>query len=301
MNRRVAFPFLTLSDAAITANPWELSLDGGDWTAVGEHLPDWDASSTIRVRRSIRVDPDLAALDLSSSPDGLRLAIVVQVGTGQGRLPRMILGRHRQPLERGAWTRDFEFAVPGWRLSVVLDILTEVILAEQPGLVTPLSPHSAGDRLWTERSRLLLEGEEPRFPIETVDLSALLGDMLASSAPWHLHWSPRDWERDFHGAVRLYLNEKAAGLLERVASQDGATLQAILADVIGQVCERFIVDPEAEAMMAGAEPGSLGAQAAAWLRKAWPDRDAAFIRSLLESQPGVFRSSLLALAELGEV
>jgi hypothetical protein len=300
VNRRLAFPFLTLSDAAVTATPWQLSLDGSDWIALGDHLPDWDASSTIHVRRSIRVDPDRAARELSSSPNGLRLIIVVQAGTGQGRLPRMILERHRQPLGDGSWVRDLEFAVPGWRLSMVLDLLTEVTLAEPPSSAAPLSPHATGDRLWADRSRLLLEGEEPRFPIETVDLSALLGDMLASSAPWHLHWSPADWERDFHGAVRLYLNEKATGLLERVESQDSATLQAILADVIGQICERFILDPEADAMMTGAEPGSLGAQATAWLRKAWPERDASYIRSVLENRPGVFRSSLLALARMEE-
>ena len=301
MNRRIAFPFLTLSDAAVTAAPWELSLNGGDWTEISGHLANWDASSTVRVRRSIRVDPDVAARDLSGLPNEVRLAIGVQVGTGQGRLPRMVLERYQQVLERDSWAHDLELAIPGSRLSIVLDLLTEITLAEQPVHATSLSPRSVGDRLWMERTRLPLEGEEPRFPIETADMSALLGDMLAASAPWHLHWSPGDWERDFHGAVRLYLNEKAAGLLERVESEDDATLQAILADVVGQVCERFILDPEAEAMMAGAEPGSLGAQAAAWLQKAWPDRDAAFIRSVLETRPGVFRSSILALAEFGEV
>lgn len=301
MNRRIAFPFLTLSDAAVTAAPWELSLNGGDWTEMSGHLANWDASSTVRVRRSIRVDPDVAARDLSGLPNEVRLAIGVQVGTGQGRLPRMVLERYQQVLERDSWGHDLELAIPGSRLSIVLDLLTEITLAEQPVHAASLSPRAVGDRLWTERTRLPLEGEEPRFPIETADMSALLGDMLATSAPWHLHWSPGDWERDFHGAVRLYLNEKAAGLLERVESEDDATLQAILADVVGQVCERFILDPEAEAMMAGAEPGSLGAQAAAWLQKAWPDRDAAFIRSVLETRPGVFRSSILALAEFGEV
>lgn len=300
MNRRVAFPFLTLTEAALAATTWEVSLDGGDWAEIGEHLPDWDPTSTMRLRRTIRVVPEIAEQDLSIPRDHLQLAIGIRVGTGQGRLPRMVLHRERRVLESGSWVQMFECEIPGRNLSVVLDLLTEVTLAAVPRFPAPLSPTAAGDRLWSDRGRTRLEGDEPRFPIETADLAALLGDATATSAPWHLHWSPRNWDRDFHGAVRLYLNEATPTFLERVESQDGPTLQVLLADVMGQICERFILDPEAVEMKGGAEPGSLGAQAVIWLRKAWPDKDTAFIRSLLENRPGVFRSAFLALAELGE-
>lgn len=301
MSGRIAFPFLTLSDAAVTATQWQVSLDAGDWTDMGEHLPDWDPSSTLRVRRTIRIDPEVAARDLSIRQDHLQLAASVRIGTGQGRLPRMILDRHRILLEPNRWEWETEFELSGRNLSVVLDLLSEVTLAIPPISPMPLSPKSSGDRLWSDITRVRLEGEEPRFPIETADFGALLGDTMGSSAPWHLHWAPWDWRRDFHGAVRLYLNEKAIEFLERIENQDGPTLQALLADVMGQICERFILDPEAPEMMERAEPGSLGAQAGTWLRKAWPDRDAAFIRSVLESRPGLFRSAILALSDLGEV
>lgn len=301
MNSRIAFPFLNLSDSAVLTTQWEVSLDGVNRTEVGEHLPDWDPSSTLQLRRTVRIAPEVASHDLSIPQDRLQLAMSVRVGTGQGRLPRMILQRHRHILDRGSWEREFEFEVPGRNLSVVLDLLTEITLAAPPRAPAQLSPKTAGDRLWSESLRLRLEGDEPRFPIETADLAALLGDATAASAPWHLHWSPQDWDRDFHGAVRLYLNDKATEFLERVENQDGPTLQVLLADVMGQICERFVLNPEAHEAMYGAEPGSLGAQAGIWLRKAWPGKDAAFIRSLLESRPGVFRSAFLALAELGEV
>ncbi|TIN79775.1 hypothetical protein [Mesorhizobium sp.] len=300
MSRRIAFPFLTLSDSAVTATSWEVSLDGSDWTDMGEHLPNWDPSSTLRLRRTIRVVPEVAARDLSLLQDHLQLAVGVRFGTGQGRLPRMILDRYRTVLEQGRWEWQTEFELPGRNLSVVLDLLSEVTLAVPPISSMPLSPKSAGDRLWSDSTRVRLEGEEPRFPIETADFGALLGDTMGSSAPWHLHWSPWDWRRDFHGAVRLYLNERALEFLERIENQDGPTLQVLLADIMSQICERFILDPEASEMMERAEPGSLGAQAGTWLRKAWPDRDAAFIRSVLESRPGLFRSAILALSELGE-
>jgi hypothetical protein len=182
---------------------------------------------------------------------------------------------------------------------MILDLQTEFLLANAPADFSALSPVHPGDRLWSENIRVRLEGEEPRFPIETMDLAQMLGGGIAGAAAWHLHWSPGDWTRDFHGAVRLYLNTKSSEILRRIEDEDPATIQFLLGDVMSQICERFLSDPEAETMMDAAEPGSLGAQAATWLRKAWPGKGASFIRSVLESRPGVFRSTMLALAEPG--
>jgi hypothetical protein len=54
-------------------------------------------------------------------------------------------------------------------------------------------------------------------------------------------------------------------------------------------------------MMRETEPGSLAAQAVGWLKQAWPGKDLSYARSLLEHRPGVFRSTFLALADLGEL
>ena len=70
---------------------------------------------------------------------------------------------------------------------------------------------------------------------------------------------------------------------------------------MGQICERLINDPDADDVMSGAEPGSLGAQATSWLGTIWPGKEAAFVRSVLEQRPGRFRAAYLELAELGEV
>lgn len=300
MNDRVAFPFLTLSDSAVARTPWEVTLDGADWSPMGEHIPDWDPSSKLRLRRTIRIEPEVAAVDLFIPQDQLQLAMGIRIGTGQGRLPRIIIDRHRNVLGRHSWDWHFDVELSGRSLSVVLDLLTEITLAVPPISPTPLSPKSGGDRLWSESTRARLEGEEPRFPIETADFAMLLGDTMAASAPWHLHWSASQWDRDFHGAVRLYLNNRTTEFLQRVENEDRPTLQTLLADVMGQICERFILDPEAAEMMKNVEPGSLGAQAATWLRKTWPGKDAVFIKSVLESRPGLFRSAILALSELGE-
>lgn len=300
MNRRVAFPFLTLSDSAVEATPWSCSVNGDEWRISGDYLPDWDASCSIRFRRTVRIDPLVAADDLGVTPDSLRLSLGVRIGTGPGRLPRLTLFRNSRELTADTWQEEFDTEISGERLSLVLDLHTQIVLATPMKDCAPLSPQRNADRLWSDTLRIRLEGEEPRFPIEITDMRTLPGSAAAASTPWYLYWSPNDWNRDFHGAARLYLNKDHAHFIERVEQHDGPTLQVLLADVIGQICERLLIDPEAEQIMAEAEPGSLGAQATAWLNKAWPGMDAKFIRSVLEDRPGTFRATLLALAELGE-
>ena len=293
-------PFLTLSDAAVEATPWSFSLNGGDWNSAGDFLADWDAASAMRFRRTVKLDPLVAADDLGVIVDNLRLSLGVRIGTGPGRLPRLILSRNCRELTAGTWQEEFDIEITGQRLSLVLDLHTQVVLAAPPKDCAQLSPRRVADRLWSDTLRIRLEGEEPRFPIEITDMRTLLGSTAAASTPWYLHWSPLDWNRDFHGAARLYLNKDHTDFIERIEQHDGPTLQVLLADVMGQICERLLIDPEAEEIMAGADPGSMGAQATAWLQKPWPGKDAAFIRSVLESQPGTFRAAFLALAELGE-
>lgn len=301
MNRRVALPFLTLSDAAVDATPWSFSLNNGEWQLAGDFLQDWDPASVIQLRRTVRLDPRIAGDDLGITPSDLRLFLGIRVGTGPGRLPRLILVRECRELAEGNWQEEFEFRVTGRQLSTVLDVLTQFTLAVNAGEHSSLSPQRVGDRLWSDALRVRLEGEEPRFPIEIADLGTLLGNTTAVSAPWYLHWSPRDWNRDFHGAARLYLNTGCTEFIRRIEDQDRPTLQVLLAEVMGQICERLVLEPEAGEIMDVSEPGSLGAQATAWLKKAWPGRDLSFIRSVLENRPGTFRAAFLALAELGEV
>lgn len=300
MNRHLAFPFLTLSDSAVETGPWFWSLNGGEWSPADDYLPHWDAACVIGLRRTVSVDPAIAADDLGVSADSLRLSLGVRIGTGAGRLPRLILARHHRDLKPDAWQERFEFEVTGEGLSLVLDLQSYVVLSAPLEDGGPLSPRRTADRLWADALRIRLEGEEPRFPIEIVDMRTLFGNSILASTPWYLQWSPVDWNRDFHGAARLYLNSEQTDFIERVMQHDGSTLQVLLADIMSQICARLLTDFEAEDILAAAEPGSLGSQATAWLQKAWPEKDAAFIRSVLDSHPGKFRAAFLALAELGE-
>ncbi len=297
MNSRVAFPFLTLRERTVEPGPWMLGLDDRELGPAGDYLPDWDYASRIFLQRTITVDRSLAAADLEIDPSQLRLSLCVRVGTGEGRLPRSIVSQQLRSLDDGNDTTVLDFEIPGYVLSSVLDLMTEIVIDEAPSLLSELSPSKKFERVWHETHRVRLEGEEPRFPIEVADFSILLAGGIARSAPWYVHWSPGDWSRDFHGSMRLYLNKDYATFIERVQKGDPETLRAIMADVIGQVCEHFVSLGECEALATSFEQGSLGFQAVSWIKSAWPDRDFGFIQSQLKSRPGTFRATMHALAE----
>ncbi|MDC7710057.1 hypothetical protein [Vogesella indigofera] len=300
MNRRIAFPYLTLSEASTTVSCWQVSLNGGPPVPAEDYLPHWDAASTICVYRHIRVDMPLAIAELAAGDGDLGMAVRVQVGTGAGRLPQQLVKVDSQDLTASNGNVHVAIEIPGDCLSTVLDLFTEIILTSRPSSASLITPSSPGDRLWQDRLRIRIEGVEPRFPIEVTDFQHLLGHIPAAESPWYLHWSPQDWSRDFHGAIRLFLNRTCSQIIERVEQQDGPTLQALLADVMSQVCERFVVDHDDENTIRAYESGTLGAQAMAWLEQSWPGRSFGFTRSLLQNRPGEFRSAFLALAETRE-
>lgn len=300
MNRRIAFPYLTLSEASTTVSCWQVSLNGGPPVLAEDYLPHWDAASTITVYRNIRVDMPLAMTELAVGKGDIGMAARVQVGTGSGRLPQQLVNVDSQDLSENNGNVHVAIEIPGDNLSTVLDLFTEIVVTNGPAKASLITPSCQGDRLWQDRLRIRIEGIEPRFPIEVADFQSLLGHIPAAESPWYLHWSPQDWSRDFHGAIRLFLNRTCERLIERVEQQDGPTLQALLADVMSQVCERFIADHDDDGTINAYESGTLGAQAMAWLQQLWPRRDLGFTRSLLQNRPGEFRSAFLALAETRE-
>lgn len=297
MNSRVAFPFLTLSDHATEVSPWMLGLNDDERRPAGDYLPDWDYASRISLQRTISLNREIAAAELEIDASHLALSVCVRVGTGAGRLPRAIISQQQRPFDAGVDTVIVDMAIPGYVLSTVLDLMTEIVIDEAPAEFGGLSPSKPCERVWHQTQRIRLEGEEPRFPIEVADLASLLPGGIGASAPWYVHWSPGDWSRDFHGSMRLYLNEDHSTFVERVTEGDPETLRAIMADVMGQVCERFLSLEDCEALAEGFEEGTLGSQAVSWIRTAWPDRDLGFVQSQLKARPGTFRAAIHALAE----
>lgn len=297
MSARVAFPFLTLSDIAVEASPWSIAQGNGAFEAVSDFLADWDNATPIHLRRSVQIHRDIAAKELEIGEDELTLRAGVAVGTGPGRLPRIIVRQCDFEWNGSNPLLEIELALAGEALSSVLHLRLDILLVRVPGGRSDLSPRRRGDRLWHDSARIRLEGEEPRFPIEVADFRHLLGDSPAAQSPWYLHWAPQ-WTRDFHGSIRLYLNADHRDMIARVETEDGDTLRFLMADVMGQVCECLVREPDADSIIENCEEGTLGAQAAHWLRQAFPGQAVMEARVVLEKRPGVFRASFQAIAEV---
>ena len=294
MSRRVAFPFLTLTDEAVQAEPWELALNGAAFSTALDYLPDWDAASSIQARRRLCIDVALAAAEIGVGTNDLHLSVVASVGTGSGNVPRHLQMCQTLEVNENNTVAELEFELP--TLSMVVHLITDVTLASVALEREELAPRHLGDRLWSHHQKVRIEGQELRFPIEVVDLNGALGDPTIESAPWFAQWNRGDWTRDFHGAFRLFLNSSAPEIEQAIGGESGLVLQAITADVMSQLCEELLreEDPSAEDILTECEPESMGAQVRWWLELAWPSRDLDFVRSVLENTPNRFRAALLA-------
>ncbi|ASD25485.1 hypothetical protein [Brevundimonas diminuta] len=294
MMRRTAAPFHRL-DAAVRSQPWMITLGEGEPAPLQEMTPDWDYATPVTLERLVSVDHELAAVELGYGPDEpFQLDVVVETGSGPGDLPRDIISRTRLPLEGEAPCRIILSPDPT-QLSAQITLRTSVILAADTRPDDPLAPRAAGARLWDERLSSRIEGDDPRFPMEVISFSTAFAGRPHESAPWLLSWSPRSPGQAFHGATRLYVNADDSQLVARLREGDGLTLQALMADVISQMCEAALAarwDEEFDC----AEPETVAGRVAHWLERAFPDVPAA--RALLENRPGEFRAAILSSVRL---
>ncbi|MDI6623100.1 MAG: hypothetical protein QME55_00080 [Brevundimonas sp.] len=293
MSRRTAAPFNRLH-AAVATRPWMITVGAGPPAPLGEITPDWDYASAVSLERVILLDHQQAADELGLGEDPFDLEVLIEVGTGPGDLPRELVLQTRLPLEAGE-PCTISLSVDPSRLSAQLTLRTSVLLVSTSDPADPLAPRRAASRLWEERCATRIEGDDPRFPMEVVSFSTVFAGRPHEAAPWLLSWSPASPGRDFHGAARLYLNADEEDFVERVQEEDELTLQAMMGDVVSQMCET--------ALRAGwdedfdsAEPASVAGRVAHWLGQAFSDVTAA--KAALENRPGEFRSAILASVRL---
>lgn len=294
---RIAFPFLTLDQTAISPEVWVL-LDGGVETRIGDAwLPDWDAARDLRLRRLVTTDLDRAADLLSMPIDDGALELVTRIGTGIGNMPRRLIATSKLPLTRMEPTVVIDEAVSGHSLSQRLLVDTFVVL-RQPRAGSPLSPGLAGSKLWSDQLDLRLEGEEPRFPMEAVSFLERFAGRPEAYAPWLLHWTPGNLHRDFGGSVRLYLNSDRADVTDRLLAGDRATTQVVLADVMTQIISVSLRQNDFERLAVEADPCSIAGRAAHWIGLAFPRQDIAAVRSMIDLRPSAFHAGILAAADI---
>ena len=142
---RIAYPFLTLSGSALEASPWTVAKGNEAPEEAGEFLADWDYATSLRLHRSIKLDPAIAAMDLGVDPLDLVLAATVRVGTGPGRMPRSIIRHIINNIPAADPSVEFRLELPGHVLSTLLQLDTSIVLAQpsrSPGELSPMSMYA---------------------------------------------------------------------------------------------------------------------------------------------------------------
>lgn len=300
MNARIAFPFLVVPDDAFRPDGWMIGDAGAPLHPAGDVLDHWDYARDLEVANSVSIDWAATAQALQLPEDELRLKLSLVAGTGSGTLPRRQDRLHEVILDNTIDDVTVSGMVPGRTLSGRLRVSLLVTLEGPEGQGTTLSPKDRGARLWQTHHDILIEdGGDSRFPVETASFSEIFGGRPHQHAPWYLHWRPGALQGDFSAGIRLYVNSDHPEWLARVAGGDGPTLQAMMGDVMSQMVEAALREDSSADDLAGCDEGSVGQQIRQWLDTAFPSQEIASVRTLLERDPGAFRASLLAAADMG--
>lgn len=285
----IAYPYLRLADSGLS--PWLVSRDGEAAVPLAEVVEAWDYGVDLVLERTLSLDVPgaLASLGLSEGAIGL----VVTAGTGgpRGERVRRIVWRDQVV---GSEAREIAVSLAGADLSQVLTLTTEIVLLHGEG-GGPLSPCAAQARLWRDSVRVVLEPDVRRFPIEAASFRELLRDQ-PSEALWHLDWSVTDLDRDFTGAVRLYLNSDHPDFLVRVGMADETVVQLLMGGVINQLARGALETETFSLAMAAEQPESLGGAVAGWLQQAFPNVALETLRTLARSRPAQFETAVLSVA-----
>lgn len=291
MKRRTTAPFHQLSDS-VAADRWTFELNHQDPRPVSDMMPDWEYGASLRVGRTLRLDAAAVARELGLEPGQFALSVMIEAGSGPGTYPRAIIFRAVEalPLDRPEYR--FEYDLPCREMSAQLVLRTSIILADDIVSANPLAPARHGSRLWMDQVASRIEGDAARFPMEIMSFNAVFRGRPHQHAPWHLRWNPGDLDRDFYGAVRLYLNKDNELFIKRVIDQDDLTLQAVMGDVVSQMCESALRSPDGIEVLENADDSSLGGKIRRWLLS--PFKSVQEARASLETRPGEFRAAILA-------
>lgn len=303
MTATFALPFLSLPDEAVTLERWMIGQTGGLLLPLKPILDEWDYAADIELRGYISIDMSAGAEMLAIPREELELAVVLKIGTGRGRFPR-IVERVRSRIVDMTTDQPIELhaVVPGNTLSGRLFARVDVLLAKPAKNASVLSPFRIGSRLWSNEFSVELEdGGDNRFPLEVVSFTETFPSHGYVNAPWYLSWRPGGLAADFGGSIRLYVNSDHAGLAERVVDGDTLTLQTILGDVMVQMIGAALDAEDLAEQLDGCEEGSVGAQIAGWLDLAFHGRGLSEVRNMRRSLPGDFHANIHAAAELGDL
>lgn len=256
-------------------------------------LHHWDYNQHLHLGRALELDASAIRTSCSLAPDdALRL---VAVWSSPGTPLRGKLGDVALAGAEGAQRVVLHGIVSGYELSGQLQIDTMLVLASARASKAPLSATRVGSILWREVYSTLVEGEAPRFPVETVEFAKTL--WAPPGAAWHLAWDPHDLRQPFLGAVRLMINSGAEAVVKAVSRNDPDAAAKVIRSIIHYEVGRALIrgalmNDEFREDPAGFPEGTVGRVLWRLLGLLFPGDSPTGIKNLMDQDPDRFDTVL---------
>jgi NADPH-dependent ferric siderophore reductase len=289
------FPFLRPPNDVVIVGPWSrLTPDGGELLA--DTLTDWDYSTTLSLHRPMTVD-GLRLRRLSGFPEDAAIDLSVQWLATSSAL-RGRAWRSEVPADdRSELTIDF--TLHGDDLGGTLELVTSITLRRSAPGSSVAAATRPGSMLWSDRQRVLLEGDNSLFPIATADFHDL---PYPTGAGWYLHIE-EDLEAAALGSILLVVNERHDVVMRAIESAsspkeaDMRVLSTLRADVLRVLVERALTSEDLTEQSDYAV-GSLGALLVSVVRNAFPAFSMEALRRERQTAPALFSSRIQEKSQL---
>lgn len=286
--RNVALPYLTLEDAELIAGPWEYRPSNSEeWLLLGDRIAEWDYAMRFSVRRQVKIEKDAIRRVFGGALAGLKLALTVAVRSGSGRgHVGFELARLEFPV--GAPEVTLEAAIPSSILSGRLLLQAQVVTLGDVSHPAALVPARRGCKLWQDEKSVSVSGIGSRLPMELVSFKDQYRQFVR--APWLIHWSQSEWDRDFTSAVVVMINDDAAESREAIMRSDPQLLRLILVDLVSDIVSGYLGTSELPELPNWPE-GSLGQVVEAWIAVlSGHDTTRGQLRYWASDSPGMLRA-----------
>jgi len=223
--RAVSRGYLSLTDADVRIDPWNISLGDAPSQSSPDELRDWSYYQSIKVKVSVVADLEALFAKLKLG-DGASLgALVVWTSPGTS------LRGASSVFPAGTSETSVEFELDGGLLRGDLRLECQMVLTQSSHyVVSALAPSEPGSIVWSTGYSLRLEGTGARMPVLAVPFSNHLGDG-GNHGLWWLQVDSVDLYAPADSALWMWLNDEnpiIQNLLSHPESDGALAVQALL-------------------------------------------------------------------------
>lgn len=240
MKSRPVRPFLQAEDDLLEPLAWKIHLTDGEWIDAQEVVKGWDINTDVSLQSLVRVDLDAVRESCGLSADCTVEMIASWHASGTGR---RVVG-DRQQLSYAPEVA-LAMTIPGREAGGKLTLTRHLVL-RSGSAESQLAAKRPGSVLWTELepTRLVLEADAARFPIEMVDF---VEAGFSPEAVWRVKLDMSDMNALALASMRVQLNaaHPAAEALRLETDKPNQVGQSTLYwDVARQMILRAVVDDD---------------------------------------------------------